>query len=133
MDFASAPEAGPAGPPREARTLIRRGEIWWASLGPPRGSEPGYRRPVLVLQVDEINRSRIGTVVAVALTTNLRRADAPGNVLLRKRESRLPETSVVVVSQVVTLDKTSLVERVSSLGTAPMRSVESGLRLVLGL
>lgn len=113
--------------------MIRRGEIWWASLPSPVGSEPGYRRPVLIVQSDDFNRSGIGTVIAVAVTKNLKLADAPGNVLLRHATSDLPEDSVANVSQVITVDKRFLTECV---GTLPMRlieRVEEGLRLVLGL
>ncbi len=112
---------------------MQRGEIWWANLPPPRGSEPGYRRPVLVLQQDDFNRSRIATVLAVILTSNLQLQDAPGNVLLRARDSGLPKDSVVNVSQVATLDKTVLTERVASLPTPKLKQIESGVRLVLGL
>lgn len=111
----------------------RRGEVWWAELPEPAASEPGYRRPVLVVQSDDFNRSRIRTVVAAVLTTNLGLARAPGNVLIDAEEAGLPEDSVVNVSQVVTLDKTFLTERAGSLGTRAMLSVEDGLRMVLKL
>lgn len=96
-------------------------------------SEPGYRRPVLVVQSDDFNRSRIRTVVAVALTTNLRLEAAPGNLLLTREETGLPRDSVVNVSQVVTLDKTFLEERVGRIDAQAMLAVENGLRLVLAL
>ena len=113
--------------------MIRRGEIWWASLPRPSGSEPGYRRPVLVLQVDEFNQSRIETVIAVAITSNTRLAEAPGNVLLPKKACRLPTTSVANVSQVVTVNKSLLTDKIVVLPAALLEQVESGLRLVLGL
>ena len=112
---------------------MRRGEIWWASLPDPRGSEPGFRRPVLVVQSDAFNRSRIGTVVVAAISSNIKLADAPGNVLLSRRASGLPKPSVINVSQVLTLDRTTLTESVRALPKKDMVSVENGLRLVMGL
>jgi mRNA interferase MazF len=112
---------------------MQRAEIWWAVLRPPRGSEPGYRRPVLIMQNDDFNRSRIATVIAVILTSNLRLQAAPGNVLLRQSDTGLPKDSVANVSQVVTLDKSFLSERVASLPATRMKQIESGVRLVLGL
>ncbi len=112
---------------------MQRGEIWWADLPPPSGSEPGYSRPVLILQHDDFNRSRIATIVAVALTSNLRLQDAPGNVLLSSRDSGLPKDSVANASQIVTLDKSALTARAASLPRAKLKQVENGVRLVLGL
>jgi mRNA interferase MazF len=113
--------------------VIRRGEIWWAGLPEPSASEPGYRRPVAIVQSDDFNRSRIRTVVAVVLTTNLRLEAAPGNVLLTARDTGLPRDSVVNVSQLVTLDKTFLTERVGRLSYGVMLLVEVGIRTVLDL
>ena len=112
---------------------MERGEIWWAALARPRGSEPGFRRPVLVVQSDAFNRSRIGTVVTAAITSNMSLALAPGNVVCRPRGSSLSRPSVVNVSQVATVDRASLVERVGRLPEATMRQVDEGLRLVLSL
>lgn len=112
---------------------MRRGEIWWASLRPPRGSEPGHRRPVVVLQADEFNASRIQTVVVAVLTSNLRLAKAPGNVRITRRGTGLGRDSVVNVSQLLTLDKTVLTERIGPLNRAKMLEIEEGLRLVLAL
>ena len=112
---------------------MKRGEIWWATLPAPRSSEPGYRRPVLIVQSDAFNESAIHTVIAAAITSNLRLAAAPGNVILRKRESRLGKDSVINVSQLVTLSKESLVDRVGRIPPARIREVEGGLRLVLSL
>ncbi len=112
---------------------MRRGEIWWAALGEPSGSAPGYSRPVLVVQSDPFNESRIRTVVVAALTTNERLAAAPGNVLVGKRETRLPRASVVNVSQLLTIDKSHLHKRIGRLSPASMEAVEAGMRLVLGL
>jgi mRNA interferase MazF len=113
--------------------VIQRGEVWWANLDEPSGSEPGFRRPVLVVQNDAFNRSRIATVIAVALTSNLRLVDAPGNVLLPARASGLKKDSVANVSQVVTLDRDSLVKRAGRIDAAAMRDVDQGLRLALSL
>lgn len=113
--------------------MIRRGEVWWASLPDPRGSEPGFRRPVVVVQSNDFNRSRIATVIVVVLTSNLRFADAPGNVLLKRRETGLPKDSVANVSQVITLDKSFFIDRLRSLSNARLQDVESGLRLTLAL
>ena len=113
--------------------VIARGEVWWADLPAPRGSAPGYRHPVLVLQSDRFNRSAIGTIVAVVITSNLRLADAPGNVRLRKKDSGLPRDSVANVSQIATLDRSDLVKRVGRLGARLLASVDNGLGLVLDL
>jgi mRNA interferase MazF len=110
-----------------------RGEIWWASLRAPLGSEPAYRRPVLIVQADSFNRSKIDSVIAVVITSNLRLTQAPGNVPLTKRQSGLKRDSVVNVSQVVTLNKSFLTERVGRVPVAKIREVDEGLRLVLGL
>lgn len=112
---------------------MRRGEVWWAELPEPTGSEPGYRRPVVVLQSDPFNRSRIATVVAAAITSNTGLAQAPGNVHLSRRSAGLDRESVVNVSQIVTLDKQVLVERVGRIPAAKMREVDDGVRLVLAL
>lgn len=112
---------------------MRRGEVWWASLPEPRGSGPGIRRPVLVIQSDPFNESRINTVVVAVVTSNLRLAQAPGNVRLERRQSRLPRDSVINVSQILTIDKAFLTERVSLLRTEIIARVEVGLKLVLGL
>ena len=113
--------------------VIRRGEIWWAELPEPSASEPGYRRPVVVVQSDDFNWSRIRTVVAVMLTTNLRLAAAPGNVLITAGDTRLPRDSVVNVSQIVTLDKAFLTERIGRLSAGVMLLVDDGIRTVLDL
>lgn len=113
--------------------MIGRGEVWWAELPDPRGSEPGYRRPVLVVQADSFNRSKIGTVLVAAITSNLGLAEAPGNVKLTRRDSRLPKASVVNVSRVLTLDRRFLSKRVSRLPGRALERVDAGLRLVLGL
>ena len=113
--------------------VIQRGEIWWASLPVPRGSEPGHSRPVLVVQSDDFNRSRINTVIGVVITSKIRLAEAPGNVLLSRKASGLPKPSVANVSQLITLDKSFLKEKVKRLGDREFSRVEEGLRLVLSL
>ena len=112
---------------------MERGEIWWASLPPSRGSEPAFRRPVMIVQSNAFNRSRIQTVVVAAITSNTALAEAPGNVLLSRKASGLSKPSVVNVSQVLTLDRDMLTEQVRALPKRDMAAVESGLRLVLGL
>ncbi len=112
---------------------MRRGEIWWASLGDTVGSGPGYRRPMLVVQSDEFNESAIRTSVCAAITSNMRLAAAPGNVRIARRLSRLPNDSVVNVSQLITLDKSLLTEKVSRLPAESLREVEAGIKLVLAL
>lgn len=110
-----------------------RGEIWWANLPDPTGSEPGYRRPVLVIQDDTFNQSNINTLIIVVISSNLRLANAPGNVFLSSQESDLPRDSVINVSQILTIDKSLLTERVSSLSSNLQADVDEGLRLVLFL
>ena len=112
---------------------IHRGEIWWADLPEPRRSEPGYRRPVLVVQADSFNQSRIQTVVVAAITSNLELARAPGNVLLPERSAGLARASVVNVSQLLTLDRSFLTEHAGTLSPRLQRSVDEGLRMVLQL
>ncbi len=112
--------------------VIAQGDVWWSDLPSPSGSEPGFRRPVVVVQADAFNRSRIATVVCVALTSNLRWADAPGNVLLEARSTGLPKDSVANVSQVVTVNKATLTERVGMLSKLKLHLVINGISLVLG-
>jgi mRNA interferase MazF len=110
---------------------IQRGEIWWADLPEPRGSEPGYRRPVLVVQADSFNRSRIQTAIVAVITGNLELADLPGNVLLPALSTGLPRDSVVNVSQLLTLDHSFLTEHAGTLPARLQGFVDEGLRLVL--
>jgi mRNA interferase MazF len=112
---------------------FRRGEIWWATLPPPVGSGPGYRRPVLVIQSDAFNSSRIPTVIVAAITSNVELARAPGNVRLDARQSGLKKVSVVNVSQLATLDRRILTERVTALSKQTMDRVDTGVRLVLAV
>lgn len=110
-----------------------RGEIWWANLPNPVGSEPGYRRPVLVIQDDVFTQSRINTIIVVIITSNTQLAEAPGNVLLPSEVSGLSRNSVANVSQIFTIDKTFLTERISSLPNYLQEEVDEGLRMVLYL
>ena len=111
--------------------VISQGEIWWADLPDPAGSVPGFRRPVIVVQGDPFNRSKIATVLCVPLTSNLKWADAPGNVLFEARLTGLPKDSVANVSQVVVLDKSSLTERVGKLSREKSNLVLDGIDIVL--
>lgn len=112
---------------------MKRGEIWWADLADPVGSGPGYKRPVLIIQSKPFNESRISTVIVAIITSNLALGEAPGNVRLSKSQSGLPKPSVVNVSQVITIDKSMLTEKVKALAGAVVQEVDDGLRLVLAL
>jgi mRNA interferase MazF len=113
--------------------VIKRGDVWWAELDEPRGSEPGFRRPVLVVQADEFNHSNLNTVVVVMLTSNLLLAHMPGNVLLTKKSTGLPKRSVANVTQLMTINRSQLEKRVKRLAKAELAEVEAGVRLVLSL
>jgi mRNA interferase MazF len=112
---------------------VQRGEIWWADLPEPRRSEPGYRRPVLVIQANSFNLSRIQTVIVATITSNLELAAAPGNVLLPARSSGLSRDSVVNVSQLMTLDRVYLTERIGAAPQRLQRAIDEGLRTILQL
>lgn len=113
--------------------VVERGQVWSADLGEPEGSEPGYNRPVLIIQSDAFNRSRLHTVIAVVLSTNLRLVDAPGNVLIPAKASGLRKHSVANVSQVITIDCELLIELAGRVRGQLLKDVENGLRLILGL
>lgn len=112
--------------------MISQGEVWWADLPAPSGSGPGFRRPVVVVQCDALNNSRIATVVCVPLTSNLKWALAPGNVRLTARLTGLPKDSVANVSQIVTLDKMLLTSRAGKLARPKLELILSGIGIVLG-
>jgi mRNA interferase MazF len=112
---------------------MKRGDIWWASLADPQGSGPGYRRPVLIVQANPFNASRISTIIAAVITSNLALAAAPGNVRISKSESGLPHVSVVNVSQLITLDRAVLTSKVKALPASAIDKVDAGLKLVLAL
>lgn len=112
---------------------MKRGEIWWANLPPAAGSGPGYRRPVLIVQANAFNQSRIATVLVAVITSNLSLGEAPGNVSLNKSQSSLSRPSVINVSQLLTLDRRYFSGRSGRLSAALMQRVSEGLKLVLGL
>ncbi len=112
--------------------VISQGEIWWADLREPTGSGPGYRRPVAVVQCDALNQSRVGTVVCVPLTTNLKWADAPGNVLLTARVTGLSKDSFANVSLIVAVDRRQMTECVGKLPRRQLELVLAGIDTVLG-
>lgn len=112
---------------------MRRGEIWWASLPEPSGSGPGFRRPLLIVSANSFNDSRINTVIAAVITSNLRLADAPGNVRLPAKGTGLAKPSVVNVSQVITVDKSLLTGRIGRLSPRLLAEVDDGLRVVLSV
>ncbi|HSK30206.1 MAG TPA: type II toxin-antitoxin system PemK/MazF family toxin [Candidatus Limnocylindria bacterium] len=111
--------------------VIAQGHVYWANLPEPTGSGPGFRRPVLVVQSDALNRSRLRTVVCVPLTSNLRWAEAPGNVMLTAKATGLPKDSVVNTSQLITLDRALLTEEVGKLSKRQLDLILSGIDIVL--
>ena len=113
--------------------VVERGDIWWADLGEPEGSEPGFRRPVLIVQSDAFNWSRLQTVIAVVLTSNLRLVDAPGNVLMPAKATGLPRDSVANVSQLITVDREFLTDKIGRVRGQLQADLDSGLRLILAL
>lgn len=113
--------------------VVTRGEVWWADLSAPRGSEPGFRRPVLVVQSDAFNRSRLRTVLVASLTASLRLAEQPGNVLLPRESTGLPRDSVANLTQLATVDEDFLEQQAGVIPRRLMAQVEDGLRLVLDL
>ena len=110
-----------------------RGEIWWADLGIPFGSEHGFKRPVVVIQDDAFNRSEIQTVIVASVTTNLNSADAPGNVYIEIEESGLPKNGVVNISQITTIDKRRLTEKVGFLSQSSMSEIDYGIKLIFNI
>ena len=112
---------------------MKKGEIWWASLPAPRGSEPGFRRPVVIVSSNEFNASHINTVLAATITSNLRLAQAPGNIKLTKKISKLDRDSVINVSQIITIDKSFLTEKINKLNQQNLHLLNEGLLLVMDL
>ena len=112
--------------------VIAQGDVWWADLPDPSGSGPGFRRPIVIVQGEAFNRSRIETVVSVPLTSNLRWADAPGNVLLHARSTGLARDAVANVSQIVTIDRSVLSELVGKLAARQLQLILAGIDIVLG-
>jgi mRNA interferase MazF len=114
--------------------VIKRGEVWWASLGAPEGSGPGYTRPVVVIQSNPFNDSRINTVIICAISSNLKLARAPGNLKLQKSKSLgLTKDSVLNVSQIYTIDKSFLTRKIGRLSPAQISDLNEGLKLVLSV
>ena len=111
--------------------IIRQGDIYWVDLGVPKGSEPGYRHPHVIIQNNVFNASRINTVVVCALTSNLKRAKSPGNVLLQKGDGNLKKASVVNISQMITVNKSDLVEKIGSLSSATIKKIIEGVKLLV--
>ncbi len=109
--------------------VIKQGDIFWVELEEPRGSEPGYRHPHVIIQNNLFNQSRIHTVMVCPLTSNLKRVSAPGNVLLEKKEANLPKQSVVIVSQVFTVDKSQLGEPIGTLSAKRIHEILDGIKL----
>ena len=109
---------------------VRQGQVYWVDFGPPTGSAPAHRHPCVVVQNDIFNRSAIRTSVVCVITSNLNRANAPGNVLLKKGEANLPKASVVNVSQIITIDKADLAESIGTLSTPAVKAVSEGLHLL---
>jgi mRNA interferase MazF len=112
---------------------MTRGELWWADFGIPFGSEPGYKRPVLIIQNDFFNNSKINTTIVIPLTTNLILADAPGNILITKRESRLKKDSVITISQIEVIDRHRLISRITKLEEFIIEKIENNILFVLGI
>lgn len=113
--------------------MVARGELWWVDFGEPVGSAPGYRRPAVVISSDRFNRSRIATLILAAVTSNLRLAEAPGNVALPMEATGLPKPSVVNVTQLLTVDRQLLDGLIGKLPGTQMRAIDEGLRLALAL
>lgn len=112
---------------------MTRGEIWWANLPKPEKSEPGFKRPVLIIQADSFNKSKINTVICAVITSNIALANAPGNIHLKKSESKLPKESVINISQVITIDKSLLESYVSTINRDLIEKVEYSLKIVLDI
>jgi mRNA interferase MazF len=112
---------------------MTRGELWWADFGIPFGSEPGYKRPVLIIQNDFFNRSKINTTIVIPLTTNLILADAPGNILITKNESKLKKDSVITISQIEVIDRQRLIEKITKIDKTVIEKIENNMMFVLGI
>jgi len=113
--------------------VVKRGEIWWASLSEPRDSAPGFRRPVVIVSSNNFNESNINTVLAAVITSNLHLSNAPGNIFLPKKSTKLTKDSVINVSQIITLDKAFITEKISKLDSQQLNALDAGLKLVLAL
>ena len=112
---------------------MTRGELWWADFGLPFGSEPGYKRPVIIIQNDFFNRSNINTTIVIPLTTNIILADAPGNMIFKKSESKLKKDSVITISQIEVIDRQRLIEKINKIDKSIMNKIENNIMFVLGI
>ncbi len=112
---------------------MTRGEIWWADFGVPFGSEPGFKRPVLIIQSDDFNKSTINTAVIVPFSTNIALAEAPGNVFLEAIDSGLTKDSVIVSSQMMAIDRMRLIDKISRVELRFFGEIEEGIRVILGM
>jgi mRNA interferase MazF len=112
---------------------MTRGELWWADFGIPFGSEPGYKRPVFIIQNDFFNNSKINTTIVIPLTTNLLLADAPGNMIITKRESKLEKDSVITISQIEVIDRRRLIEKITKIDKAIIEKIENNIMFILGI
>ena len=112
---------------------MTRGELWWADFGVPCGSEPGYRRPVIIIQNDFFNKSNINTTIVIPLTTNMILADAPGNIIFKKTESKLKRDSVITISQIEVIDRQRLIEKIAKIEKPVLEKIESNIMFVLGI
>jgi mRNA interferase MazF len=113
--------------------MVNRGEIWWAELSEPKKSEPGYKRPLVIIQSNSFNKSNINTTICAVITSNLKLADAPGNIILNPKTSGLPKDSVINISQIITIDKSFLIEKVGELTNKQINRLENSLKLILSL
>jgi len=112
---------------------MTRGELWWADFGIPFGSEPGYKRPVLIIQNDFFNNSKINTTIVIPLTTNMAFADAPGNILITKHESKLKKDSVIIISQIEVIDRQRLIEKITKINRDIIEKIENNILFILGI
>ncbi len=112
---------------------MTRGELWWADFGVPLGSEPGYKRPILIIQNDLFNNSKINTTIVIPLTTNMLLADAPGNIIITKNESKLKKDSVIVLSQIEVIDRKRLIEKITKIDRRIIEKIEDNILFILGI
>ena len=112
---------------------MTRGELWWADFGVPFGSEPGYKRPVIIIQNDFFNKSTISTTIVIPLTTNMILSDAPGNILIKKNESKLKKDSVIVMSQIEVIDRQRLLEKIADVNKSILDKIEISIMFILGI
>ncbi|MDR0301079.1 MAG: type II toxin-antitoxin system PemK/MazF family toxin [Treponema sp.] len=112
---------------------MTRGELWWADFGIPFGSEPGYKRPVIIIQNDFFNNSKINTTIVIPLTTNLILAEAPGNIIITKHDSKLKRDSVITISQIEVIDRQRLIEKITKIDRTIIEEIENNILFILGI